>query len=406
MTRRELLSHAAVLTATFPEIALPEDAPLFVAVRKGDGETVRRLLTENPELAFARDQEGATALYLAASLGQQKAFDPLFMSGADCRFRHAGTGKTVLQAVLASEDLARAEAMAERMLANGVPPDDPQADRTTPLHLAAERGSVTVTRLLIRKGADVNARDAQGKTAAERAAAKGQKETEAVLRDHARIPRDCQTSRFAYDGSGKPFVRRDDPEQPVLRINAFVGAGHGNRPKVEEMVAANPTLVSLPSTLNELAVEGAAHVGNHELAKYLLEKGAPLSLCTAAMLGRADRVAFLLNEDAKRIHERGAHDFPLVWYPAIGGNGAEQREAMRLLLKAGVGVNDNLRGRTALHWAAGGGHLDMVKLLLDSGADPNIRQKTETAEVTPLTAAKQRNHTAVVELLEKRGGRE
>ena len=30
-------------------------------------------------------------------------------------------------------------------------------------------------------------------------------------------------------------------------------------------------------------------------------------------------------------------------------------------------------GATALMWAANGGHLDMVKALLDLGADPNLR---------------------------------
>jgi ankyrin repeat protein len=276
----------------------------------------------------------------------------------------------------------------------------------TPLHIAAERGSVSLVRLLIRKGADVTARDDQGKTPAERAAAKGQKETEAILRDHTGIPRDCQTSRFAYDGQGRPFVRREDPEQPSYRVNAFVGAGHGNRPKVDEMLTAHPTLLSLPSTLTELAVEGAAHVGNRDLALYLVEKGSPLSLSTACMLGRTDRVAFLLEEEPKRIHERAAHDFPLIWYPVLGGDGKDQLESMRRLLKAGVGVNDNLNGRTALHWAAFFGGVEMARLLLDSGADVNAAQKTDTGTVTPLAVARQRTQKEVAELLEKRGGKE
>lgn len=37
MPCRELLFHPAILTASFPEIVIPKDAPLFVTRRKGDG---------------------------------------------------------------------------------------------------------------------------------------------------------------------------------------------------------------------------------------------------------------------------------------------------------------------------------------------------------------------------------
>jgi cytohesin len=55
-------------------------------------------------------------------------------------------------------------------------------------------------------------------------------------------------------------------------------------------------------------------------------------------------------------------------------------------------------GRTsALHEAARGGHLEVVRLLLSVGADP---QQTDGDDQTPLALAAARGHASVVELLQ------
>lgn len=48
-------------------------------------------------------------------------------------------------------------------------------------------------------------------------------------------------------------------------------------------------------------------------------------------------------------------------------------EMVKILLDAGAYVDHGDGDRTALYWAAGNGDVDMAKLLLASGADPNIR---------------------------------
>jgi len=59
---------------------------------------------------------------------------------------------------------------------------------------------------------------------------------------------------------------------------------------------------------------------------------------------------------------------------------------LKELVKAGVNVNArNECGWTPLHYAVGGGHLEIVKLLLKSGADVNAKEKMRG--LTPLQLA-------------------
>jgi ankyrin repeat protein len=55
----------------------------------------------------------------------------------------------------------------------------------------------------------------------------------------------------------------------------------------------------------------------------------------------------------------------------------------------------NKYGRTPLHWAAYGGRFDVVKLLLEHGADPNTQDEDGR---TPLHKAAYKGHVDVVKL--------
>jgi ankyrin repeat protein len=63
-----------------------------------------------------------------------------------------------------------------------------------------------------------------------------------------------------------------------------------------------------------------------------------------------------------------------------------------------LGFDVNARKRTApLHLAAAGGHLEMVKLLIELGADPSIRD--EEFNATPLGWAEYGERKEVAEFL-------
>src|SRR4051812_25697281 len=63
------------------------------------------------------------------------------------------------------------------------------------------------------------------------------------------------------------------------QIREFVIAGHGNLEKVKQMLAIHPELLNIANVWRpgdtETALQGASHVGNREIAEYLLSLGAP-----------------------------------------------------------------------------------------------------------------------------------
>ena len=92
-----------------------------------------------------------------------------------------------------------------------------------------------------------------------------------------------------------PGQTQEEPE--VLtedQIRDFIVAAHGNLPRVREMLIAHPGLLNTrhhwSDTDSETAIQAAAQTGSIPVVEYLLSKGAPLEICTAAMLGRKDDV--------------------------------------------------------------------------------------------------------------------
>ena len=86
------------------------------------------------------------------------------------------------------------------------------------------------------------------------------------------------------------------------------------------------------------------------------------------------------------------------------GGGAKARpdalEILRLLLDAGADPNQRgLNDWTALHMAVAERSLEAVRILLDAGADPALRTRIDDCQ-SPLEDARQANLTGIVLLLE------
>ncbi len=116
-------------------------------------------------------------------------------------------------------------------------------------------------------------------------------------------------------------------------VGQFVGAAHGDEATVRSLLAAHPQLLNERyAQFNETALEAASHMGRRSIAEHLLACGAPLTICAAAMLGRADDVAMFLRNDPMLANSAGAHGIPLFFNAALSGN----TEITQLLLDNGA----------------------------------------------------------------------
>jgi ankyrin repeat protein len=347
---------------------------------------------------------GGTAVHLAARRGRPDLLMAFLRPGPDFNLPSAPPeALTPLRMAIDHPDVAIAEEMLDLMAGNGGDANAKQGDGLTPLHAAARAGSAAMLRILIFDGADLDARTPEGETALDLARRLGKSEAAALLRDPRRLPRRHRTSRFLYTADGGRHEPKEQPPLPWPVINEYVAVAHGNLARMKELLALYPAVLHANASWDELAVEAGAHVGFKDGVRLLLDQGAPCSLPTAATMGMTAHAKRLLAEDPLRIDDCGAHNMPAIWFPAIGGGTPDHLEIASALLAVGADVNAHKRGQTALHWAARGGQVEMVELLLARGADPNAKAKTPQGELTPLAMAVKAEKGEVVERLRRAG---
>ena len=189
----------------------------------------------------------------------------------------------------------------------------------------------------------------------------------------------------------------DDPQLTPDIIREFVIASHFNLEKVRTMAADQPALLTARHQWGENDFEdglgAASHVGNRPIAEFFLAQGAPLSVCTAAMLGRTSDVAAFIQADPTQANARGAHDIPILFHAALSGDTV----LADLLLDAGCNEGFD----SALHAAIMYGHLDMFNWLLEHGATD--LQVLNYEGKSPLKKAVELGHTAIADTLRSRG---
>jgi ankyrin repeat protein len=207
----------------------------------------------------------------------------------------------------------------------------------------------------------------------------------------------------------------------------------GDLTKVAAMLEAGPGLLNATDENGLGAFTVARYSRRDAVAKLLLEKGATLDICAAAMAGVDKRVVELLAEDRTRTGAY-SHDgwTPLHLAAFFGNKGcaevllangadvhARSRNAMQnapihaaasgrqsdviaVLLAHGADANARQHGGwTPLHAAALNGDVETATLLLAHGADPQARADNNQAAID---LAFTKGHQAIVDLLEPQGG--
>jgi uncharacterized protein len=186
---RSRTGESAILTAVYyrqkeiVNLLVARGAPLdlFEACAAGEIERVERLLDGGGAAINAYSGDGWTPLHLAAFFGHTKIAEALLAHDADvaARSRNAN-GNTALHAALVGNH----KFVAGVLIGRGADVNAADAAGWRPLHLAAANNNLDAMKALIAQGADIGAANGEGKSALSLTQEKNHREAAALLRRH------------------------------------------------------------------------------------------------------------------------------------------------------------------------------------------------------------------------------
>jgi ankyrin repeat protein len=349
------------------------------AAQRGDREAVRAAVTRKADVN-APQIDGTTALHWAVERDDAEMTDLLLRAGARVSAR-TREGVTPLQ--LAS--INGSAQMIDRLLKAGADPNAPLTPAgDTALMMAARTGKTDAIRVLVEAGGNVNAKETWGGTTAL---------MWAVSEGHTEAVRQLIAAGADVDARSN-------------YVAAANGRGFEGRTPLTDASNAKPAEFA-SGWLTPLMF--AAREGDVELARMLVGAGADVNaqggdgktaLALAIFNGNYEVASFLVDSKAD-VNTPDAQRFtPLFWavdrrnmetapnFPWMVT--ADPMPLIRKMLDAGANpnalVNNTPRARmregsprivfaTALMRAAFAADLDLVKLLLERGADPSIKSR-------------------------------
>jgi hypothetical protein len=115
---------------------------------------------------------------------------------------------------------------------------------------------------------------------------------------------------------------------PAALVKEFVTAGHTNFEKTKQLLAETPTLLYATWDWGkgdfETALEGAGHMGNKDIANYLIQQGGRTNLFVLTMLGKTGIVKPFLETFPAYLTARGPHGLTLLHHAVKGGDDAKE----------------------------------------------------------------------------------
>ena len=190
-----------------------------------------------------------------------------------------------------------------------------------------------------------------------------------------------------------------------MALSIHDAAKQGNLEEVTRLIQEDPEILDSVNGSGSTALHYASAYGHVEVVSYLLDQGANIdkkdlddgtALMNACGSGHLEVVKLLLSWGAD----------PTIcdiagWTPLMVASYGRHVDVVRCLVrnkavKAIIDTQDN-NGRTALFRASSRNRTEMVKLLVEVGANPMVADKEDD---TPLNIAKNRGHNDCFTILE------
>jgi len=179
-----------------------------------------------------------------------------------------------------------------------------------------------------------------------------------------------------------------------MSISFFDAIKQGNRYEVERQLIVDPSLIHVRENgLSPILI--AAYHQKPEIASFLADKTIVLTIFEAAATGKINHIIRLLARDPALVNAYAEDGFQALGLACFFGH----YDTAEYLTKAGAAVNSPARNElkaAPLHSAAAGQHRKIVQMLLEHGANPNVREQDG---FTPLHAAAQNGDVDTIRTL-------
>jgi ankyrin repeat protein len=355
--RRTVVAGILALSLTALLGASAGNAPVADAAMNGDREAVRALLKKGLDVNEAQG-DGTTALHWAAMKGDADLAQMLIYAGANLR----ATTRIGAYTPLYLAARGGQSAVVAVLVAAGADVKGTTSNGTTPLMIAAAAGDTKTVQTLVENGSDINAKDeARGETPLMFAAGFNRADVVKMLLARGADPKVTTKVVDLFNATA--------PEEEAMARQAAAGgtAGRGGA-KAADVAGATRAyryneLISTQGGLSALLL--ATRQGYADTAKVLLEGGADVN-----QLDAGDQTSPLLMaiinghfDLAKYFLEHGANPQTAAF------NGVAPLYAVVNLQWAPKSLYPNSKAYQQQTTT----YLDLMQLLLDQGADPNLR---------------------------------
>jgi ankyrin repeat protein len=401
----------------------PRVSPLFYTLALGHLCLTQRLILKRPHDLDASDIYGKTALHLAMLWPDGKVAQMLI----ECTIAINGRDKdgwTPLHYAMYDGDHKSREFLhcVRLLLDRGADVEAQNNHGSTPLHLAASRMSQETVQLLIEFSANINLRNNKGQTALHNALQRGHLGIMQLILNHG-------ADVDALDNDGSTLLHLAISEASMEAVQLLLE--HGANIKLQNdmgqtllhqvLESGFPFWAQYLETTRLLLINGSdvdaqdhglsapLHIascrGLTEAAELLLKYGSNVHMhnsdgCTplhcATRYKHLDTMRLLLERDADVDASDHTQSTPLHLASCEGSLGAVQ---LLLEHRADVHVRDQ-KGGTPLHDASWGGYIEVLELLLEQGADVDAQSKRG---LSALHLASYKGDLEIVQLLLKHG---
>ncbi|HVQ16716.1 MAG TPA: ankyrin repeat domain-containing protein, partial [Vicinamibacterales bacterium] len=270
------------------------------------------------------------------------------------------------------------------LLRAGATADATYGEGETPLMLAARSGNVETVKLLVEAGANVNAVEKfRGQTALMLAAVENHADiVQALIAAGGQI--NARTIEYSFQDltGGAGGIIHDRPQGALTAL--ILAARQGSIEASERLIAGGADLNATEPQYGFTALQTAIFNGHYALAKQLLEKGANANDGSLYLVMEMRNLATYSNRPNPSDTERGVSHMDVARLLLDKGADPNAAYVKTIPPRQAQGNINVAPGATPLYRAVRAIDLSAVQLMVDRGANPSLAIKDGS---TPLMAA-------------------